>query len=290
MRLSGTVLLFVLLTPGLVGAGPIDRESLRELRFDAETSRSGDDDSRERIEAMRRTARTVGAQHGYAVTMERFRETFEENEGIFEHYDFGTLMRLSYAGSANVYLLPAAVTQINDKVDLSSSLEMLRTTKETYVVQRPARLVTRPPTWRQYLFTQRSARVGRPAERLLPRNREEEAIWKAAIDEGWESGESQAVREMNGRMRVMHDDFTGTVRFLRLVQQGMAELPTVATTGRGIGGNQRELIMDERVYRITSGGRLVPDTDAWNEGSTDNRESLRYPAELDRMIDQRMGR
>ena len=125
-----------------------------------------------------------------------------------------------------------------------------------------ARFVTAPLHWRTYLWMN-FTRPEPPDASLLPRNKEEAAIWRQNIKKGWTQGLSQAKRIFTENLARLKSDYLGMVLYKKLLAQQLVSEPFVAKTDLGITGGGDDLTINDQVLRITALPQLEANPHKW---------------------------
>lgn len=234
-----------------------------------------------RTAAMREAALAVSAQRGYAYRMGELREQIvRRSEELDRLFDFNTLMRVASDGNNHQFLLPPVIQEAREIVTSSNSRDYMRVSGRVFKIQKPERLVTASPTWREYLLDELPVAFSTPFDALLPRTAEDRSVWERSVEEGWQSGVAQANDEMRYRVAQLGGDFIGMLRYVRLGLEGKVSQPVVATAHSNVVGNGTEMREDETTYRITRTAELDTNMAKWPARGLDNRGSLRYPDEM----------
>lgn len=230
--------------------------------------------------AMRDAALATASQRGYAQRMSELREqVIRRSIELDRLFDFNTLMRVASEGSNHQYLLPPVIQEAKEIVTSSGARDYMRVSGRVFKIQKPERLVTAPPTWREYLLDELPVSFSVPFDVLLPKTQADRLEWERAIEEGWHSGVAQANDEMRYRVAQLGGDFVGMLRYVRLGLEGKVSEPVVASAHANVIGNGVEMREDETTYRITRAAELDTNMAKWPARILDNRDSLRYPDE-----------
>lgn len=227
-----------------------------------------EDDVRRR--AMKESAQSIGAQEGYNYYVNKFLAKVEENSEHMNHFNFRTLMTVATNDSTEMYVLPPVVEKLVDAEAVSEDGMQLKLTGEVYRILSNVRLVTAPPTWRDYLVPRGSSQTNPPPEDLLPKDREERNKWKEWVNEGFEAGLEQGDREMRHRVSQLRTDFNGMIEYMNLAESGMVKKPAIAMQHIRTEGDGGELKVRSSIYEISEGASLVVDHNKWRPNSNDN--------------------
>ncbi len=155
-------------------------------------------------------------------------------------------------------------------IDAATTLEgpdTARSVEAAYRIEQPARLVSRAPTWRDYL--EHEFKAFEPRQELLPRTSEEAELWQEGVRRGWAEGCEQGRQLFALNLARLVADFRGMLRFNELAQQGMISLPGLSEGKLGIRVGNRSLHMNETVFRITVPAAFLP-PEAWSKNRHQN--------------------
>ncbi|WP_159437671.1 type IV secretory system conjugative DNA transfer family protein [Ferrimonas marina] len=257
----------------------LDKENTRVVEVSA---LAGEGDDQMRLRAMREAAISVGAQHGYNEYMGYLKGELETISADLDAlFPFRDLMRLEDNGQVELYLLPPVVREVKDVTRVNGEHTELTTTGTLLAVDKPARLVTTPPDWREYVFYDQAVDISDPPSVLLPESDKEKQAWAAWVLEGWSAGVEQADIEMKYRLRRLGSDFIGMAKYLRLVSENKAYKATVVSQSVDVHGDSNRMAIEQRVYKLHDGGGLQLDASDWKAVPLDNRESYRLQSEFE---------
>lgn len=199
---------------------------------------------------------TIGFQGGKAERAYELRHALLQRDDILQKmYDFRPLI------SKQGYLPPVIATS----ADLASiSRDQIRTAFRTYNIIVPARFVSNPPGWRNYLMTGLSVRrIASPDVSVRPKNRQEKKVWEAAVRRGWAEGRLSADRTLESNFNRLNRDYTGMLRYSSLLHQGIIQAPEIKETHQSVTGNREELMIGDKVKRIHDPAGFVVDKNKW---------------------------
>ena len=163
-------------------------------------------------------------------------------------------------------VLPPVLRWIDAATTLESP-DTARSVEAAYRIEQPARLVSRAPSWRDYL--EQEFEAFEPGKELLPRTSEEVALWQEGVRRGWAEGCEQGRQLFALNLARLVADFRGMLRFNELAQQGMISLPGLSKGKLGIRVGNRSLHMNETVFRITVPAAFLP-PEAWSKNRHQN--------------------
>jgi defect-in-organelle-trafficking protein DotC len=139
----------------------------------------------------------------------------------------------------------------------------IRVSDRTYKIVQQARFATTPPNWREYLLLSYT-KPELPDKTLLPRNNDEQRIWKKGIDAGWDKGIQQSYSNFQQNLARLKRDYRGMVLYRKLLQERMISPPFVARTELGITGDGTDMRVNDQVLRIVELPRLQLNGRHWN--------------------------
>lgn len=238
-----------------------DREGKRLLE-DLKGRRAGDRkaEARERAQnardaALRQAAGTMAFQkavrHGYGL----LRAQCEARAHVFDRiFNFRQLL-------LEGRVLPPVILWMGPATRLEPE-DAARSVEASYRIARPARLVSRAPSWRDYIMADFAALE--PAQGYLPKNSHEEEVWKEGVDQGWQEGLEQAQELFGMNMARLVADYRGMLRFHMLAQKGMVSMPRLAEGKLGLKVGKRTLDINETIFRITVPAGFLP-AEAWQD-------------------------
>jgi defect-in-organelle-trafficking protein DotC len=235
--------------PSTAGGTPPELQALQQLAPDS--GAPADKATGLRYEALKEVAYTLGVQTGVRWRYEAIDKLLEANRSTLDRvFDFRPLML--HDGR----VAPAVVDRTEGAYRIVSATEA-RQTEATYTIEEEARLVTRPPDWRDYLV-QSYPTFTRPDPAMLPRDAAERRIWAAAVSNGWQEGVAQADRLFDAHLARLRRGYLGMTRCKLLALQGVVDIPLLAENRLGVTVNGRMLSVGERLFRIPSGTGFEP--------------------------------
>jgi len=171
-------------------------------------------------------------------------------------YRFGALVTKSG-------VLPPVITEARDAVEATS--DQLRVADRMYRIVARSRLITTPPSWRDYLFVGLRLTQGNemPAAAVLPKNDAERAYWKEEVLLGYEYGKKLADEILNSNRARLDRDYMGMLRYSELLNKGMVSEPMVAVAPAVVSGDRNQINVGDTLYRVTDHGGFVTDAKKW---------------------------
>ena len=208
-----------------------------------------------RLKAIQATALSLGAKGALAWRAQHLNQTLTQDASILDHiYDFNQLL-------LRHNVLPPVIVEANNDVKLSDS-DTIHLANKVYKLVQPARFVTTPPTWRNYLWLSYT-KPPVPSEGLLPTTQIEANVWNEYLKKGWKQGLGQANSIFKANQNRLRRDFAGMVLYKKLLVQKMVSAPMVAKANLGITGDSKELHVNDVVMRITDHSSLQTNSDKW---------------------------
>lgn len=197
-----------------------------------------------RHQSLRDAALSVGARGGLAW------RSLQINQ-IVSRYD-GTLDRIFnfHALLLDRNILPPVMIEGRYTFEQSTP-EVIRLADRSYSIVHQARFVSMPPTWRDYLFL-KFIKPEMPDPSLLPRSETERRVWDRYVQEGWQAGIDQADSIFSENLGRLKRDYEGMVRYRNLLAQNMVSPPYVAEVNMGVTGNDEEMSVNDRIFKITA--------------------------------------
>ena len=239
-------------------ATTVNTDSLPELQSLSATSTqttAQDDISKLRLQALKETALTLGAQSGLAYRSKQINRDLEgKAESLRNIFNFGALM-LAHG------VQPPVLISADNTLSYQGP-NVLRISDKTYTIAKPAKFVTAPTTWRDYLWLHfKKPEV--PHKTLLPRNSNEEKAWRQYIAIGWENGIKQANSIFKTNLARLKRDYNGMLLYRDLLAKHMISKPFIAKTNLGVTGDANSININDQVLRITSASELQTDSKEW---------------------------
>lgn len=159
------------------------------------------------------------------------------------------------------HVLPPVLVEGRDTLNLADSMA-IRLADRTYKIEKQARFVTNPPTWRDYLWMNYSV-PETPHASLLPRNDLEREHWQKGTKKGWAQGLAQAEIIFQENLAQLKRDYIGMANYKKLLAQHVVSKPYVASTQLGVTGNSQQVRVNDKVLRITALPKLQTDSTNW---------------------------
>lgn len=202
------------------------------------------------------TAMSIGAQSGLAWAAEKINVQLAKDKTYLSSvFNFNAMM-LSHG------VLPPVLVEGSNSLNLADPTTV-RVADKTYHIITQARFTTTPPNWREYLWLTFS-KPELPDKTLLPRDPEEQKIWKAAVHRGFEKGIEQAYSIFQQNLARLKRDYQGMILYRKLLEQNMINAPFVSRTELGVTGNGNDMRVNDQVLRIVDLPQLQTETKHWN--------------------------
>lgn len=210
--------------------------------------------------ALREAAMTLGLQSGAAYRFAEIKTKLESRQNELERiFDFDPL--LLEAGRVR----PPVLIESSDDLSIAQDGRMMRIAGVTYRIERQVGFVTAAPNWRQYLFRGVVTTPPKhPPRALLPNDKEEREIWREAVAEGWYHGIKHADTVNDKNFNLIRRDYRGMVTYHQLLKEGKVTRPQIVRNDLGVTGDDGELIINDRMLRITVSPEFLPDSKTWN--------------------------
>ncbi len=247
-------LLFIITTINtvfLIGCSKHNSEDLAELRN----------------EALKQEARAYGAQTSLALHAKNINEILTKNCRYLDHiFNFSYLM-LEHR------VLPPVLQEGQNLLNLADDAA-LRIADHEYQIVAPARFVTTPPNWRDYLWM--NYKVPEKLNSLFtPKNNTEAAIWKEYYAKGIEDGTTQAEQIFSVNLSHLVRDYSGMILYRKLRSKKMISAPMISKLELGVTGNATDLHLNDRILRITSSAALQTDASKWQPIIVENASNAK---------------
>lgn len=218
-----------------------------------------DDGANLRKQMIAQDGRTVGFRAGLANRSVDLQHMLEIRAGVLDKlFQFQTLL-----GPGGV--LPPVIVEARDVT--AYDVDQMRSSTKVYKILRGERLVSVPPTWRDYLYTGlvlKAADFDLPQEEARPKNTDEIKVWEKSVREGWAQGQQEAHAIFEANLNRLTRDFNGMLRYSILLQQGIISPTQIAESHRAVSGSTLEIKLDDRLRRITQRAELKINPEQWH--------------------------
>ena len=240
--------------PSLEGSMSLKDASDLSPRFASDRSRAKGAQADARAGIVRDAALGVGVQGGYAERAREIHDTIARRTGALDRvWNFEPLV-------ANGRLLAPAVQFTHHEQVLDDDASALRETGKVLRVTQPARLVTVPPTWRDWL-TIAAVPIQRPDDTSLPQDGVERDLWTEAIEDAWKVGRAQADAVFHTQIEGLTHAYVDRLRYKELVAQRMIGPAKLGQTNLGIVREDDVVRIEDSIYSVSAVARFTPPKD-----------------------------
>lgn len=204
---------------------------------------------------MEEAALSYGAQSALAYYGSKFNQVVLDTAPQMDQiYNFNRFIL-----SNNV--LPPVIRQSRKEM-AADGYESLRLADRTIQILKPARFVTTPPSWRDYVVIN-IQRPDLPDERLWPSTADEYGQWVKSVEKGWMQGKQQMMDIAVQKLSLLQQDYTGIILYHELLAQNMVSEPAVGRDKLGVTGDKSSLRLNDQVLRITARSDLNTTPKNW---------------------------
>ena len=226
--------------------------------------------------ALKETALSLGAQSALAWRAKYIDdELVAQSRNLDTIYDFNALV-------LEHNILPPVLLEGRNTLNLADT-QNIRISDRTYKVSKQARFITTPPNWRQYLWMDYK-QPEYPSSTLLPKTKEERAVWCYYTSKGWNNGVDQANTILEESIARIKEDFAGMILYRKLLAMNMVSAPFVSHTDLGVTGDGDEIHIDDRVLRITALPALNINSSEWRAAVAKDEEALEQFTHMEKLI------
>ncbi len=132
----------------------------------------------------------------------------------------------------------------------------MRETARVLRVLSPARLVSTPPTWRDWMDIRPIPSVA-PDAVSLPTTSRERDVWEETVASSWALGRTQADAVFASQVDTLKRDYQGMLRYHDLLNQGIVAPADVGRDDLGIVREDAELRLGDTIYIVRSPARFT---------------------------------
>lgn len=212
-------------------------------------------------------ASSMGARAGLAHRSAEIMKILDGQANSLDRiYNFRTLMLsqpIEGKGTTDYMILPPVIAKASKAYQVESD-NLLNLSDASYEILAPARFVTAPPSWRDYLLMQGYTKPETPNSGILPKSDEERAVWKKAAADGWAEGIKQANAIFSDSLARLKRDHAGILTYRELLAQRKVTAPYVVQADLGVTGDANSVDINHRRLMITAASRLELDSKKWN--------------------------
>ena len=188
------------------------------------------------------TASTMGFQMGFRHQYAKLLAAAKTRSHEFEKaFDFRRLL-------IDGRVLPPVIRWSGPAINVESD-DYATEVEAQYRIVAPAKIVSAPPSWEQYL--EADMEVLKPAAEILPDSRDERSVWRESAKKGWAEGAAHAYDVFEMNLNKLVSDYRGILRFKMLAERGLVSVPVLARGDLGIRVGKDVLSMDQKSFRIT---------------------------------------
>ncbi len=210
-----------------------------------------------REQALQEAAQALGMQAGLNYESTQIDAILRNNaEKLDQIFDFNQVM---YQDN----VMPPVITKASNLVNINPTGDTIRIAGQTYNIITPAKFVTAPPTWRDYLW-QSYPQAALPDKSVLPENSQEQAFWRVNLLQGWNQGINQAIAIFGINLNVLVRDFNGMLLYKQMLVQNKVSPYYVNRTEQGITGNAHHMVIDDQTMQITTQPQLLYQSQRWD--------------------------
>ena len=221
------------------------------------TSPTGPTVSKIRLQALKDTALSIGAQGALALRSKEINAMLEPKaKELGQIYNFNGII-------LDNNVLPPVLQESAQSLNLQSP-DFLTLADHTYKIVSQARFVTAAPTWRDYLELNYKKPVV-PDSTLLPKDKQERETWKKYIHIGWQNGLDQANNIYADKLAALKRDYEGMILYKELLSKHMVTKPYVVGKKLGVTSNadQTEIQIDNRTLQIAVAPKFQTNSLRW---------------------------
>ncbi len=213
-----------------------------------------------RRDALIEAALSFGARGGLAMrTYEINKELDRQTSYLDKIYNFRSLL---IAVPSGLLVEPPIISESVDAMIIDGDGQSAAVSDRIYNINKNAKIVAAARDWRDYL--QRDwGEVKNPPELLMPQDDEEREIWEEKVAQGWKSGYKQADETFEADLARLVSEFSGMVRYRKLLAQGMVSPPYANQVDRGVTGGGYEMRVGDRAIQLTGKPQLISGHSQW---------------------------
>ncbi len=213
-----------------------------------------------RVDALEEAALSYGARGGLQWRTWHIRNEMDTRAAYMDKvFDFRQLLIPAPSG---LMIEPPIVSEAMDALLINSRGEQAAIADKILTINRNARIVTAPRTWRGYLERE-WGNVDPPPDILRPLNKIERALWRDNILKGWKRGVEQADDVFQADLNLLVADYQGMIRYKTLLAQNMISPPYAMQVDRGVTGDGNTMRIGDRELEITNMPQLQTGYKQW---------------------------
>ncbi len=213
-----------------------------------------------RVDALEEAALSYGARGGLQWRTWHIRNEMETRARYLDKvFNFRELLIPAPSG---LMIEPPIVSEAMDALLINNRGEQAAVADKILRINRNARIVSAPRTWRTYLEREWGT-VEPPPDILRPINKVERALWEEQIRKGWARGIEQADDIFQADLNSLVTDYQGMIRYKSLLAQNMISPPYAMQVDRGVTGDGTIMRIGDRELEITNMPQLQTGHDQW---------------------------
>lgn len=213
-----------------------------------------------RLDAQKEAALSYGARGGLAWRTWYIRREMETRARYLDKvFDFRQLL---VPASSGLLIESPVISEAMDAMLIDNKGLEAAVADRVLNINKNARIVSAPRTWRSYLERQWGD-VEVPPDVLRPANEEERVQWTKWIKKGWQKGIEQADDIFQSDLNRLVADYQGMVRYRSLLAQGMVSPPYALQVDRGVTGGGNEMRIGDRALSLTDLPKLQTGYKEW---------------------------
>lgn len=217
-----------------------------------------------RKEALKEAALSYGARGGLASRTYDISHQLKKRESYMDKiYDFRQLL---IAAPSGLQIEPPIISESLDALLIENDGQTAAVSDTIYNINKNVKIVSAARNWRQYLERQ-WGEVEEPPEILRPVNAVERALWRELVEKGWAEGTIQADEIFEQDLASLNADFSGMVRYRKLLAQSMVSPPFAQQLDRGVTGDGNTMRIGDRAVSITDAPKLISGSNTWRPAS-----------------------
>ena len=218
-----------------------------------------------RGDAIKEAALSYGARGGLSWRTWHIRRELEQSARYMDKvYNFRQLLIPAPSG---LLIEPPVISEAMDAVLIDNKGMDAALADRVLNINKNARIVTAPRTWRFYLEREWGDAVAPPPDILRPSTDQERATWTRYVTQGWNKGVDQADEIFQADLNKLSADFKGMVRYRELLAQGMVSPPYTSQVYRGVTGDGNTMRVGDRALEITDLPQLQTGSEKWQPAS-----------------------
>jgi len=213
-----------------------------------------------RVDALEEAALSYGARGGLQWRTWHIRNEVDTRAAFLNKvFNFRDLLIPAQSG---LMIEPPIVSEAMDALLINNRGEQAAVADKILKINRNARIVSAPRTWRTYLERE-WGNVDPPPDVLRPLNKIERALWEEQIRKGWARGVEQADDIFQADLNALVADYQGMIRYKTLLAQNMISPPYAMQIDRGVTGDGNTMRIGDRELEITNMPQLQTGYDQW---------------------------